>query len=146
MKDAAGVDTAELDALSAWTISRAPREAERAAKAAAAARALADEEHTGASIASIAALAHSDNVCIRALCGTHAVRILTSLAGFVKESRRDTQSDALLFGPPLVQTKASGHAPLSPFKWRKHGGPPAPPPAPVVRGSPRGACRSPMWR
>ena len=136
-RSAVGVDPSGLDPIKAWALRRAPREAERAARHAEEARAEADALNVEARVAAISALAHSENVHVRALCGTDAVRTLTSLASFVKEERMERKSDAVLIGQtqhptwkqPIdsvqVETRrrviASVAAPLSPFRRRSLG-------------------------
>ena len=149
-KSVSGVDPTHLDALGAWEVKRAPREAALAAKNAAHARAAAEAMLIDARIASIAALAHSENDNVRALCGTHAVQTITSLAHFVKHERDEMRGDAERLGDPVHHELSRG-LPLSPFHWRKFGGPPRPPPPRVQpRGTVRArgavACSSPQWR
>ena len=160
-RSAVGVDPSGLDPIKAWALKRAPREAERAARHAEEARAEADALNVEARVAAISALAHSENVHVRALCGTDAVRTLTSLASFVKEERMERKSDAVLIGQtqhptwkqPIdsvqVETRrrviASVAAPLSPFRRRSLGvlssnrplSPRGSPPAPARRPAER---------
>lgn len=142
------IDPASLDALEAWSVRKAPREAERATRWAEEARVAADALHTDARVASISALAHSENDDVRALCGTEAVLTLTTIARFVKDERCDLRDHAAVIGKSIHHNLA-GSLPLSPFRWSKHGGGPLPPPPSLAqprKGTPRGSCRSPKWR
>lgn len=98
------VDATALDALGAWAVTKAPRDAARAAEWAEEAKAIGEALSTDARTASVAALAHSENDDVRALCGTDAVKTITSLAGFVKDQRRDVRSTHGLQPPSLASS------------------------------------------
>ena len=55
---------------------------------------------------------------VRALCGTQAVKTLTSLAAMVRRDRLQVQSDAQIIGTPLQAAYAVPPAPLSPLGYR----------------------------
>ena len=104
----------ELDANTLWQLTKAPRAAAVAAKAAETAQQTAEELGHRARIAEFQALAHSENPNVRTCCSSQAVQTLTSLSGFVREEKQNTSNDASLIGSPLKQSMPMPESPYRP--------------------------------